>query len=71
MAVNQDQKLTQKEKIVLMHLQKGHTNQQIACELHISCNTVKTHLEHIYRKLNVQNRTQAAMKGVRRNINGQ
>jgi len=54
--------LTGREVEVLFHVQKGCTNKEIAKILSISCNTVKTHLDNIFRKLNVRNRTQAAMK---------
>jgi LuxR family maltose regulon positive regulatory protein len=35
------------------------SNQAIADEMVIELSTVKTHLKHIYRKLNVESRTQA------------
>ncbi len=38
----------------------GHSNEEISQELEISINTVKTHLKHIFRKLQVSNRTAAA-----------
>lgn len=43
-----------------MLLTKGQTNQQIAESLHISKGTAKVHVEHIIRKLEVSDRTQAA-----------
>jgi NarL family two-component system response regulator LiaR len=57
--------LTDREKEVLRCLQQGATNQEIAARLRISGHTVKTHLDHIFRKLNVHNRTQAAVKAGR------
>ena len=43
---------------------KGKTNRQIASHLHIAESTVKSHLTSIYIKLNVSNRTAAAMVGL-------
>lgn len=51
--------LTKREKQILVMLTAGHTNKQIAEDLFISANTVKTHIYSIYQKLNVSNRTQA------------
>ena len=39
----------------------GFANKQIADRLNMSENTVKVHLQHIMKKLNVRNRTQIAM----------
>ncbi|MGO0060826.1 LuxR C-terminal-related transcriptional regulator [Brevibacillus fluminis] len=50
--------LTQKEREVLACVSKGLTNPEIANELFISVNTVKRHLQSIYRKIGVTNRTQ-------------
>ncbi|WP_420491233.1 response regulator transcription factor [Neobacillus vireti] len=51
------QELTLKEKEVLNLVQKGFMNVDLACELFISVNTVKKHLQSIYTKLDVTNRT--------------
>jgi len=48
--------LTAKEREVLALLAQGHSNKQIARALYVSEATVKTHLQHIYGKLDVQNR---------------
>ena len=48
--------LTAKEREVLALLAQGHSNKQIARALYVSDATVKTHLQHIYGKLEVQNR---------------
>ena len=39
----------------------GFANKQIARRLNLSENTVKVHLRHIMKKLNVRNRTQIAI----------
>lgn len=48
--------LTAKELEVLALLAQGHSNKQIARALYVSDATVKTHLQHIYGKLEVQSR---------------
>lgn len=54
--------LSEREIEVLYKIAKGKMNKEIAEELFISVNTVKTHILHIYEKLAVQNRTEAAVK---------
>ena len=56
--------LTPRETEVISHLASGKTNRQIAQQLHLSLSTVKRHLEHIISKLEVSDRTQAAVKGI-------
>lgn len=51
-----DVRLTPKEAIVLQLLSENLTNKQIADRLAVSLSTVKSHLAHIYDKLQVQNR---------------
>jgi DNA-binding NarL/FixJ family response regulator len=48
--------LTARETDVLAQLQQRRSNAQIAAELHISIETVRTHARHIYRKLGVASR---------------
>jgi DNA-binding NarL/FixJ family response regulator len=48
--------LTAREADVLARLQHRLSNAQIAAELHISIETVRTHARHIYRKLGVSSR---------------
>jgi len=54
--------LSQREIEVLKHLAKGLSNREIAQQLIISPDTVKTHTGNIYSKLGVHNRTQAVIK---------
>ncbi|AJQ96881.1 response regulator transcription factor [Gynuella sunshinyii] len=53
--------LTDQQFKVLMHLTEGRLNKQIAYDLNISEATVKAHITAIFRKLGVQNRTQAVI----------
>ena len=54
--------LTTREKEILQHLAQGYANKEIAAKLELSISTVRTHLEHVYQKLHVNCRTQAAAK---------
>ena len=54
--------LSQREMDVLKLLSEGLTNQEIAQKLYLSTNTIKSHSIKIYRKLNVNNRSQAVSK---------
>jgi LuxR family maltose regulon positive regulatory protein len=51
--------LTDREIDLLGHLATGRTNRELAQRLFLSENTVKTHLKHIYAKLDVSSRTAA------------
>jgi len=53
--------LTAREKEILSLVAKGNSNSQIADKLFVREVTVKTHLNSIYRKLNVDNRVQAVL----------
>jgi LuxR family maltose regulon positive regulatory protein len=56
--------LTQRELEVLTLLMQHLVDQEIAQELYLSLNTVRTHKKHLYSKLNVHNRRQAARKAM-------
>ena len=60
--------LTPKEKEVLELLAKGATNQDIADKLCVRDVTVKTHLNSIFKKLKVSNRTQAVLLAMEINL---
>lgn len=59
---DQEEVLSKREREVLALLADGFSNREIAKELFISEVTVKVHLRHIYKKLGVRNRTEAALK---------
>lgn len=59
---------SKRELDVLLFLSHGYSNREIADQLSISDNTVKTHLKNIYSKLGVSNRTQAAAEAKLLNI---
>ena len=60
--------LTDRELEVLHLLAQGASNPQIAEELVITVNTVKSHISHILTKLQLENRTQAAAYAVQKGI---
>jgi DNA-binding NarL/FixJ family response regulator len=61
-------RLTQREEEVLYCLTKSYTNKEIAKELSISEKTVKSHLNNIFRKLNVTGRLQAILYVINRGL---
>ena len=54
--------LSERERLILVHVERELTVAQIAAELYISPNTVKTHLRRIYQKLGVTTRAEAIRK---------
>ncbi|MFD1552466.1 hypothetical protein DNU06_10455 [Putridiphycobacter roseus] len=56
-------KLSNREQEILELLATGMSNKEIGENLFLSVNTVKTHILSLYNKLDVKNRTQAAIKG--------
>jgi DNA-binding NarL/FixJ family response regulator len=55
--------LTRREREVLRLLSDGMTNAEIAARLFIAPSTVKVHVRHIFEKLGVHTRLQAALRG--------
>jgi DNA-binding NarL/FixJ family response regulator len=55
-------KLSKREKELLTLLSKGYRYKEIADQLFISIETVRTHIRNIYEKLHVQSRTEAINK---------
>jgi DNA-binding CsgD family transcriptional regulator len=60
--------LTRREREILALLADGFGNKQIAARLGISTNTVKTHLELLFDKLDVSTRTEAVTAAARRGL---
>lgn len=62
--------LTKREAAVLVSLARGRTNPQIADDLSISRKTVSSHLEHVYAKLGISSRTEAALFAMQHGLTG-
>ncbi|GER91227.1 HTH-type transcriptional regulator MalT [Dictyobacter vulcani] len=62
--------LSQQEQKVLRLLAMGNSNAEIASELVVSVNTIRSQVQSIYRKLDVNNRIQASERARQLNING-
>lgn len=60
--------LTKRELDVLRLISEGCSNKKISDELTISERTVKNHISHIFRKIDVEDRTQAAVLAIRNKI---
>ena len=65
---DEDIPLTNRELQVLRHVALGLSNREIGDSLSISIETVKEHVQNILRKLDVSDRTQAAVWAVRRGL---
>jgi two-component system, NarL family, response regulator LiaR len=63
-------RLTPREREVLVLIGRGFPNKRIARELELSEKTVKTHVGHVLAKLGVTDRTQAAVFAVRAGLVG-
>ncbi len=57
--------LTKREQEVLREIAQGRSNKEIAAVLHIAEQTVKTHVSNVLAKLEVDDRTQAALYAVK------
>ena len=60
--------LTRRELDVLKLIAEGCSNRKISDELSISERTVKNHISHIFKKIDVEDRTQAAVFAIRNNL---
>ncbi|MBL7857698.1 MAG: response regulator transcription factor [Cyclobacteriaceae bacterium] len=56
--------LTAREKEILSSLSKGNSYKLIAAQFNISIDTVRTHIKHIYDKLQVRSQTEAVSKAI-------
>ena len=66
--VKNENELTQREYEVIVLIADGLNNKDIADRLFISEKTVKNHVSNIFRKINVSDRTQAAIYAYKNNI---
>jgi two-component system, NarL family, response regulator LiaR len=62
-AARQSLRISERELAVLERLAAGQSNKQIAQDLGVSPNTVKTHVANLFGKLEVSRRTEAILKG--------
>lgn len=62
------EQLTVSEKRILEMIVKGNSNKEIAYNLKISENTVKTHVKNIFDKIGVSDRTSAATTAIKRGL---
>jgi DNA-binding NarL/FixJ family response regulator len=60
--------LSDRETEILQLIAKGVSNSEAAKLLSLSKATIRTHLEHIYRKLEVTNRVEAVTEGIRKGL---
>ena len=60
--------LTERESEILIHIATGLNNKEIASILHLSEKTVKTHVTHILKKLNLPDRTKAAIYAIQKGL---
>ena len=60
--------LSEREKEILQLIAKGISNNEAAGILNLSKATIRTHLEHIYQKLEVTNRVEAVTEGIRKGL---
>jgi DNA-binding NarL/FixJ family response regulator len=67
-AQTKDYDFTSREVQILQFIAQGRSNQEIAEKLEISVNTTKAHVVNILRKLEVEDRLQAALKALKQNI---
>jgi DNA-binding NarL/FixJ family response regulator len=65
---NEEYDLSNRELEILTWLTKGHSYKMIAAECFISAETVKSHLKHIYNKLQVNCATEAVAKALKTGI---
>lgn len=57
--------LSIREKEVLHYLVEGHSYKMIAADLHITIETVRSHIKHIYDKLHVHSKSEAVVKAIK------
>jgi two-component system, NarL family, response regulator LiaR len=60
--------ISKRELEILNLMAKGHSNEEIAAKIYVSINTVKTHNQNLFEKLDVKRRIQAVEKAKRLNL---
>lgn len=60
--------ITPREREVVRHLARGRSNKEIANELSIGEETVKSHVSNLLAKLEAENRAQAVVQALRRGL---
>jgi DNA-binding NarL/FixJ family response regulator len=61
--------LTAREEETLLLLSKGYSNKEIADQLNLGVETVRSHLKHIYEKMHVRSRAEAVARYVSSKVN--
>ncbi len=61
-------RLTRRQKMVLLQVARGLTDQAIAAELHISVSTVRFHKQELYRLLDVDNAVTAVVRALQTGV---
>lgn len=62
------EELTKTERKILQAIVAGKANKEIAFDLNVSENTVKTHVKNVFEKLGVSDRTSAATLAIKRGL---
>jgi two-component system response regulator DevR len=57
--------LNESQRAILRLISEGYSNREIAERVHLSENTVKSHIQEIFRKLGVRNRVEAALRATK------
>jgi DNA-binding NarL/FixJ family response regulator len=60
--------LTERERVVLCQMARGHSYEDIGRALDVSVNTVRTYIRSVYEKLDVNSRTEAVLLGMKLGI---
>ncbi|MHB8780750.1 MAG: response regulator transcription factor [Candidatus Geothermincolia bacterium] len=68
MEKNSNGALTEREREVLQLLSEGYSNKEVSDKLFISIQTVKTHVAHIFDKLEARDRTHAVAIALRERL---
>lgn len=61
-------KLTKRELEILVKMSEGHTQKEIASQLYLSFNTINTHKQHIFKKMDVHSGAHAVATALRAQI---